>query len=135
MPRFEVDEDVARLVEKLANPKPFENLSFNNALRRVLTGFMSGNLKPQVDLDELLAESIEIAAETQPKKAASPSALDWVSSVPELKAKRSLTNWKAICDHLHIETGGDSARRKLQTWVKANKPAWPPVPETGASQP
>ena len=135
MPRFEVDEDVARLVEKLANPKPFENLSFNNALRRVLTGFMSGNLKPQVDLDELLAESIEIAAETQPKKAASPSALDWVSSVPELKAKRSLTNWKAICDHLHIQTGGDSARRKLQTWVKANKPAWPPVPETGASQP
>lgn len=135
MPKFEVDEDVARLVERLANPKPFENLSFNNALRRILTGLVSGDLKPLVNLDELLADSMEIAAGTQPKKAASPSALDWVASVPELKTKRRLTNWKAICDHLHIQTGGDSARRKLQTWVKANKPAWPPVPETGANQP
>lgn len=135
MPKFEVDEDVARLVEQLANPKPFENLSFNNALRRVLTGFMSGEVKPQVNLNELLAESMEIAAETQPKKAASPSALDWVASVPELKSKRGLTNWKAICDHLRIQTGGDSARRKLQTWVKSNKPTWPPVPESGVNQP
>jgi hypothetical protein len=129
MPKFEVDEDVARLVERLANPKPFENLSFNAALKRVLDRFMGDSHRPQVDLNELLAESMA-AAQAQPKKAPSPSAQEWAATVPELKNKRGLTTWRAICDHLKIQTGGDSARRRLQTWVKLHKPAWPPVPDT-----
>ena len=39
MPQFNVGEDLAALVERLAEPKPFERLSSNNALRRVLTRF------------------------------------------------------------------------------------------------
>jgi len=36
MQKFDVDDDLAALVESLAKKKPFENLSFNDALRRVL---------------------------------------------------------------------------------------------------
>lgn len=127
MPQFTVDEDLAALVERLAKPKPFENLSFNAALRRVL----QQHIKPkQVDdeLEQLLAESIALAKKA-PKKAPSPSPGQWAASVPELKSERGLTTWRAICDLLKIDTGGDSARRRLKNWVRANRPAWPQVPE------
>ena len=35
MQQVNVDDDILALVWKLANPKPFENLTFNAALRRV----------------------------------------------------------------------------------------------------
>jgi len=126
MPQFQVDEDLAALVERLAKPKPFENLSFNSALRRVLQGTSGIASKKPKDLDanELLAELMGT-----PKRAASPSAAAWAASVHELKAKHGLGNWRSICDALKIDTGGDSARRKLQNWVKANRPNWPPVPD------
>jgi len=127
MPQFTVDEDLAALVERLAKPKPFENLSFNAALRRVL----QQHIKPKKvddELEQLLAESMALAKKA-PKKASSPSPEQWAASVPELKSKRGLTTWRAICDLLKIDTGGDSARRKLKNWVKANRPAWPQVPE------
>lgn len=127
MPQFTVDEDLAALVERLAKPKPFENLSFNAALRRVL----QQHIKPKKvddELEQLLAESMALAKKA-PKKAPSPSPEQWAASVPELKSKRGLTTWKAICDLLKIDTGGDSARRRLKNWVKANRPAWPQVPE------
>jgi YesN/AraC family two-component response regulator len=113
MPQFTVDEDLARLVETLAKPKPFENLSFNNALRRVLEDLLKNQSKPRKEgfeeLDKLLAESR-------------------ATTVPELKNKKNLTTWKAICDFLKINTAGDSARRKLRNWVKENKSDWPEVP-------
>lgn len=127
MPQFTVDEDIAALVERLAKPKPFENLSFNAALRRVL----QQHIKPKKvddELEQLLAESLALAKKA-PKKAPSPSPEQWAASVPELKSKRGLTTWRAICDLLKIDTGGDSARRKLKNWVKTNRPAWPQVPE------
>lgn len=121
MPQFTVDEDLAALVEQLAKPKPFENLSFNAALRRVL--------KQHIDELELLGAESMVLAKNAPKKAPTPSAKQWIESVPELKGRTSLTTWKAVCDHLKIDTAGDSARRKLRNWVKANRPAWPSVPE------
>lgn len=127
MPQFTVDEDLAALVERLAKPKPFENLSFNAALRRVL----QQHIKPEKvddELEQLLAESMALAKKA-PKKAASPSPEQWAASVPELKGKRGLNTWRAICDLLKIDTAGDSARRKLKNWVKVNRPAWPSVPE------
>lgn len=127
MPQFNVDEDLAALVERLAKPRPFENLSFNAALRRVL----QEHVKPQKvdeELEQLLAESMALAKQA-PKKAPSPSPEQWAASVPELTNKGGLTTWKAICDLLKIDTGGDSARRRLKNWVKANRPAWPQVPE------
>lgn len=130
MPKFDVDEDLARLVEKLANPKPFENLTFSNALRRVLDRLMKERRAGAADLDKLLDEPMT-ATLGQHKKAPSPSALLWADSIPELKRKGGLNNWKAICDYLKIETAGDSARRKLKSWVKANRPRWPEVPEIG----
>ena len=140
MPQFHVDEDVAALVENLAQPKPFENLTFNAALRRVLAGVVAASpkatkaAKPDPELDQLLAESTELARaraalKSGAKKVPSPSAAQWAATVPELKSKRGLESWKAICDFLKIETGGDSARRKLKHWVKANRPAWPAVPD------
>ena len=126
MPQFTVDEDVAALVERLAKPKPFENLSFNAALRRVL----QEHIKPKevdVELEQLLAESL--AAKKELKKAPSPNPEQWAASVPELKGKGGLNTWKAVCDLLKIDTAGDSARRKLKNWVKANQPSWPSVPE------
>jgi len=131
MPQFNVDEDLAALVERLAEPKPFEHLSFNNALRRVLTRFgQIAAAKPELDFDEFLAESMALMkTRKEPKKLPSPSAKEWASSVSALKGKPGLSNWKAICDFLNIETGGDSARRRLRNWVKESHPSWPPVPE------
>jgi len=130
MPQFTVDDDLAALVEKLAKPKPFENLSFNAALRRVLQGHIQSLTKAGRDeeLEQLLAEAMATAS-VGPKKAPTPSPIDWVALVPELKARKGLTTWKAICDLLKIDTAGDSARRKLKNWVKANRPSWPAVPD------
>lgn len=125
MLQYSVDEDLAALVEQLAkaNPKakPFENLSFNAALRRVLERYVDGL--------ELLDAKTAVQMKNAPKKAPSPSPGQWVASVPELKNKKGLTTWKSICDFLKIETGGDSARRRLNNWVKVNRPAWPSVPK------
>jgi hypothetical protein len=130
MPQFTVDEDLAALVERLAKPKPFENLSFNAALRRVLQGHFELPKKVERDeeLEQLLAEAMA-AANVGAKKAPTPSPNDWVAMVPELKARKGLTSWKAICNLLKIDTAGDSARRKLKNWVKSNRPLWPAVPD------
>lgn len=130
MPQFSVDEDLAALVERLAKPKPFENLSFNAALRRVLQSQLATTTKNtnNDDLDQLLAESMALA-KAAPKKAHSPSPLEWIATVPELKSRKGLSSWKAICDALKIDTAGDSARRKLKNWVKSNRSGWPPVPD------
>lgn len=125
MPQYTVDEDVAALVERLAKPKPFENLSFNGALKRVLQQYIG----PVEEDDGLAAlEQLLVGARLQ-KKEPTPSPAKWVSSVPELKSKKGLTTWKAICDLLEIDTAGDSARRRLKNWVRANQPNWPEVPE------
>ena len=131
MPQFNVDEDLAALVERLAQPKPFEHLSFDNALRRVLTRFgQVAAENPSIDLDELLVESMALMkARKEPKKLPSPSAEEWTASVPDLKGKPGLNNWQAICSFLKIETGRNSARRQLKNWVKKSRPSWPPVPE------
>jgi hypothetical protein len=128
MPTFEVDEDLARLIQDLANPAPFENLTFSDGLRRALSRLMKENGAPQVSNSTGLIAAL-VAGGNQPKKAPSPSARLWAESVPELKRVRGLGNWKAVCDHLKIETGVDSARRKLQVWVRENRPAWPEVPD------
>lgn len=62
-------------------------------------------------------------------KAPSPKPSDWLSKIPELRAFTNLRSWKDICGHLGIEVGSDSARRRLNDWVKANRPKWPSVPE------
>ncbi|WP_031364216.1 hypothetical protein [Caballeronia sordidicola] len=138
MPQFHVDADLARLIEKLADPEPFENISFNDALKRVIEGFLTTTGVPKtgsdprlIDPEALLVESMTFQNARQTRKrAASPKAKDWAASIPSLKNQRGLSNWKAICEFLQIETGGDSARRKLDAWVKENKPGWPEVPKT-----
>jgi ADP-heptose:LPS heptosyltransferase len=126
MPQFAVDEDLAALVERLAKPRPFENLSFNAALRRVLQEYINPK-KVDDDLEQLLAEAMA-AAKKEPKKVPSPSPQQWAASVPELRNKKGLSTWQAVCELLKIETAGDSARRRLKNWVKANRPKWPSVP-------
>ena len=130
MQKFEVDDDLAALVERFAKPRPFENLSFNAALRRVLQGLglLAAKATEPDEIDRLLEEANAVPAR-EPKKAPSPSAVEWAASVPELKGHRGMATWKAICDLLKINTAGDSARRKLKNWVKLHKPSWPAVPD------
>lgn len=125
MQQFAVDDELAALVERLAKAKPFENLSFNEALWRV---FREHNLGPT---DGQSADPLDkrFANAAGPKKAVTPSVGDWVASVPDLKNRKGLTSWKAVCTLLRIDTAGDSARRKLKNWVKSNRPGWPPVPD------
>jgi hypothetical protein len=124
MQTYDVDDELAALVERLAKKRPFENLSFNEALRRVLAQLAPVDFS---DLDALLAEGPN--AKREPKKAPSPSTEKWVASVPELRTKKGLRTWKSVCDLLKIETAGDSARRRLKNWVNVNRPSWPPVPD------
>jgi hypothetical protein len=130
MQKFDVDDDLAELVERLAKEKPFEHLSFNDALRRVLQNHVAVKAPGEKHdiLEELWAEA-KAATRKEPKKTPSPSVTEWISMVPELKTKRGLTTWKAVCEVLKIDTAGDSARRKLKNWVKANRPSWPAVPD------
>jgi hypothetical protein len=114
--QFAVDNDLVELVWDLAEPRPFENLSFNTALRRVLIGKRARE------------RGGDFEVVVSGKKTPSPSASAWVASVPELKNKKGLTTWQAICDYFKIDTAGDSARRRLKNWVKENQPGWPPVP-------
>lgn len=122
--RFFVDDDLVEKVWVLAQPKPFENLSFNDALRRVL--------KQPTRLDELSADDLlaELASD-KPKRrtrAQSPDARLWLAQVPELATNPKLHNWISICRHLGIDANGDSARRSLSSWVADNRPEWPTVP-------
>lgn len=153
MQAYSVDDELAALVERTAREKPFEQLSFNEALWRVMRRYVLGEQldsspelralgpldgtpklghsvslpstlsQPRADLESLLAE----LRARQPKKAPSPSARQWVDSVPELK-DRNLADWTNICQHLGLDPAGDSARRFLQRWVRTNRPSWPPVP-------
>ncbi len=130
MPTFEVDDDLSALVWQLAKPKPFENLSFSAALRRVLQGAATSASAPLPEdpIDAILRESAATPRQ-EPKKAPTPSPIEWASTVPELKSRKGLNTWKAICDLLKIDTAGDSARRKLKNWVKLHRPMWPAVPD------
>ncbi|WP_146162517.1 DUF4248 domain-containing protein [Nitrosospira multiformis] len=128
MPQFYVGDDVVAAIWKLANPKPFENLSFDTALRRVIAGFAQVVERPLEHSNNSPEEPIAYVA---PRRAPTPSAKQWAASIQELKSVPNLTSWKSICDHLEIKTAGDSARRKLQKWIENNKPLWPRVPDTG----
>jgi len=127
MPKFDVDDDVAELVAHLAHKGPFEQLSFNDALKRVLSQLVAGQgagngaRSPHPRVAPSRIEPL--------KKAPSPSATEWAASVPELRTRRGLSTWKAICDVLEIDPAGDSARRKLKAWVSLHRPTWPAVPE------
>lgn len=126
MQQFPVDDDVAALVERLAKKRPFEDLSFSDALRRILSAHKEVPKSNEgfEELDEFIARF----KATGRKKEPSPSVVEWASNVAELKGKKGLNTWKAVCDSLKIDTGGDSARRRLKKWVETNKPAWPEVP-------
>lgn len=130
MPLFEVDDDMAEIVWQLAKPKPFEQLTFNSALRRILLDANSVDAT-RASVGGTPVPSIaprSFATAMWQKKAPSPDPTAWAASVPELRGHRDLNSWRAICNVLRIEVAGDSARRKLRNWVKINKPNWPEVP-------
>lgn len=147
MKSFPVDDDLVTQVWQRANPKPFENLGFSEALRRVLATLNQnppheGKRTSLLTTEEMLAEldamsEEELAAlqqkvkEARAKRASSPRPASWVTSVPELRLIPDLKTWKDICDHFGIKTEGDSARRKLKGWVKSKHPQWPEVPDVG----
>jgi hypothetical protein len=132
---YEVDDELAFTVDRLApRLKPFEQITFQEGLRRVIEEYVPKHPPiPIVEVSELARRvTIEQAFDTARnvmKKAPSPSAIEYAKSVPELAKHRHFTTWKTITDHLDIDTGMDSARRKLAAWVRLHKPDWPPVPD------
>jgi hypothetical protein len=131
MPNFEVDDDLAELIWRLAKPKPFEQLTFSTALRRILQEGSAASTPHEMlgtQDSTVLSYGIHPAVRWH-KKAPSPDAAEWAASVPELRGYANLSTWQSICDVLRIEVAGDSARRKLRNWVKANRPSWPAVPD------
>ncbi len=129
MATYDVDDELALVVERIARKKPFENLTFQDALWRVIREHVQKDttLENPDPLEGLLSEARATIAHATKKP--TPSVDRWVESVPELKKHRHLTTWKAVCDHLGVKPGFDSARRKLMKWVSVNKPDWPPVPD------
>jgi hypothetical protein len=59
----------------------------------------------------------------------SPSAYEWSRGVPELSSLSGRVTWRAICDHLGVHVGADSARRALKDWASENRRGWPSIPE------
>ncbi len=154
MQHFPIDDDLVQMVWRLAKPQPFEQLTFSDALRRVLAGppisktdrqlLVSTGLLAELDeleLSERLLKELEDLPEAigrleipgwdirRRERKPSPDASAWVASVPDLAGVPGLKAWRAVCTHLGVEVGGDSARRRLQTWVAANRPEWPVVPD------
>jgi len=130
MPQYEIEDDVVALVVEVAKPKPFETLS--SALRRVLTQTEQGaseNVRPTSGGTATAETYAGFTPSAERIRAASPDPRLWVSQVPELRLVSRLNSWQAICDHLEIDVGFDSARRKLREWVKRNRPTWAPVPD------
>jgi hypothetical protein len=145
--QFPVDDDLVALIWQRSEPQPFENVTFSEALRRVLTGVRSNDTswrqssaaKPPRSPEELLAEleamededlgRLQSYVTLRRQRAPSPPPEAWITRVPELHSITGLNSWKDICDHLRIEVGGDSARRKLRDWVRSNRPQWPTVPD------
>jgi hypothetical protein len=138
--KFDIDDDVVDLVWGLAKPRRFE--TFGEALRRLLSEMRSG--KPTggagcKTVDELFAEldalpdgekaAEKYIRERKRQRKPSPNPKLWVSQVPELRGVRGLSSWAAVCDHLEVQVGFDSARRKLQDFVREKRPKWPPVPD------
>ncbi len=135
MLQFEVDEELAALVERFGKIRPFENPfpSFNEALWRVMRTYVlasaDGLQRHEVVAIDKLNGDLRVKHVSGPKKAPTPSVTAWVDSVPELQHREGLTTWKSVCVYLRIDTAGDSARRKLKNWVKQNRPQWPAVPD------
>ncbi len=128
MQQFEVEDELVELIWIRAQPKPFESLSFSDALRRVLNISQDKYFNQRPSLTEVQRPASWVPRST-PKKATSPSARKWASQVPELTKSGSFRDWTSICRHLKIDTAGDSARRKLKAWVSRNQPDWPKVPD------
>lgn len=142
MPQFQIDDDVVELISRTIQPRPFESMSaaLERFFRTTETRPISDKVE-NIDVDRLLAElnavPDDVFAKSLPTytrkgqrlKAPSPSALQWKTHVTELRSIQGLTTWKSICDHLGIDTRGDSARRRLREWVKVHRPNWSAVPE------
>ena len=119
MQNFLIDTEVALRIEKLVKNKPFEALTFNEALIRLL------DLLEQKGHGK---QNTPIPKKEKSKDKARRLRREWVAKIPELSGKCSFNTWAAICKHLGLDPKSSSARRVLRIWVSENKPDWPPVP-------
>lgn len=133
MAQFFVDDDLVSIVWERAKPKPFENLTFSEALRRVLMPTNPTLLSADDLIAEIEAWEPELAAKgityRRRQRAPSPDPKMWLAKIPELHSNKNLESWQDICDFLKIDVDGDSARRALGKWISKHHPEWPTVPE------
>jgi hypothetical protein len=158
MQTYAVDDELAAFIEHAAREKPFEQLSFNDALWRVVRRYLIGDQRlselaepPQevralgpLDGSETLGRTVNLGANRQQLHS---DLNTWLTELRSRQPKKapspsarlwansvpelkdsSLSDWTEICEHLGLNPAGDSARRFLQKWVKINRPSWPPVP-------
>jgi hypothetical protein len=74
------------------------------------------------------AETVGHDNDISDKPSMSPQ--QWLNKVrgdtaPELAALPFANTWSAICKHLLIPVGQDSAHRRLQIWIEIHRPTWP----------
>jgi hypothetical protein len=87
MEQFPVDDDLVETVWKLANPKPFENLTFSSALRRTLLR-LAGNSHGETLPSSPSGNAIELGM-TGPLPEPSRGELERLAARPRHKAQKA----------------------------------------------
>jgi len=121
MPKYDVDEVLAAEIEAFVKKKPFEEMSFSQAVEKLLVLAKKAQSSDILEIDSSKRDSKKLLSASGRRKA-------WILQIPELNGKGRFSTWRSICDHLGVDVGTDSARRRLKVWVSENKPDWPKVP-------
>ena len=97
MQAFEVDDDLVELVWRLASPKPFQQLTFSDALRTVLTALApaDGPRTPTAGGGAKQARKAELSAEDLLAELAQMSPSELKTRLPEFKVERRVREPKA----------------------------------------
>ena len=89
MQAFEVDDDLVELVWRLASPKPFQQLTFSDALRKVLASASErGVAAPATSRDARRKEKTELSPDALLAELAQMSPSELKTRHPEYKVQR-----------------------------------------------
>jgi hypothetical protein len=97
MQAFEVDDDLVELVWRLASPKPFQQLTFSDALRKVLTALAptDGRRTPTAGRGAKQARHADLSADDLLAELAQMSPSELKTRLPEFKVERRVREPKA----------------------------------------
>ena len=89
MQAFEVDDDVVELVWRLASPKPFQQLTFSDALRKVLAGVDKSDEPPAAAaIGTRREKKVELSPDDLLAELSQMSPAELKATLPKLKVER-----------------------------------------------